>query len=307
MKKLVRVCLAMFGAVLLFQGNGYAQQDPQASMYFFNPQYYNPAYCGSRGSINMAAVGRFQWVGWDGAPMTQFFSINMPFVHNTVGVGLHFFNDNIGSRNNTSIFADFAYHIQLNKKGHKLSFGITGGVDLHQYDFNNLQVFDPTDPTYLNSYFQALPNFGAGIYYYGERHYVGVGIPRLLENDLTANPSLSNQTRHFFVAGGYVFNINSVVQFKPSATIKITPNAPLTFDINANVFLFERFWAGAMYRFHESVGINMAYTINNFLTIGYSYDFPINDMRTNQYGSHEVAIMLDIWTKKRPYLSPRYF
>jgi hypothetical protein len=71
--------------------------------------------------------------------------------------------------------------------------------------------------------------------------------------------------------------------------------------------MFERFNVGLMYRFHESVGVNLGFTIKNFLTIAYAYDFPINDLRTNQFGTHEVALLLDLWSKKRPYLSPRYF
>ncbi len=57
-----------------------AQQDAQASMYFFNPLNYNPAYAGTRGSLNLTAVHRSQWVGWEGAPRTQFLSIHAPIV-----------------------------------------------------------------------------------------------------------------------------------------------------------------------------------------------------------------------------------
>jgi hypothetical protein len=42
-----------------------AQQDEQASLYMQNPLYYNPAYAGSRQSISMVALGRFQWVGFE--------------------------------------------------------------------------------------------------------------------------------------------------------------------------------------------------------------------------------------------------
>ena len=36
-----------------------AQQDAQASMYFFNPLNYNPAYAGTRGSLNLTAVVKY--------------------------------------------------------------------------------------------------------------------------------------------------------------------------------------------------------------------------------------------------------
>lgn len=286
----------------------HAQQDPQSSLYMYNPLYFNPAYAGSRGSFNIAAVGRFQWVGMPGAPMSQFVSIHAPVRAQSIGLGLSVVNDRIGARNNTSIYGNFAFAVRLNKKADRLAFGINGGVDLYQYDFNSLTVTDPTDPIYTTNYFQALPNFGLGIYYYGERHYVGVSAPRILESSIANDPSSTALlARHFFITGGYIFKLGSMVQLKPSALVKITPNAPVTFDINANVFLYERFNVGLMYRFHESVGVNLGFTIKNFLTIGYAYDYPINDLRTNQFGTHEVALMLDIWSKKRPYRSPRYF
>ena len=57
-----------------------AQQDAQSSLYFFNPLNYNPAYAGSRGSLNFTAINRAQWVGWEGAPRTQFLSIHAPII-----------------------------------------------------------------------------------------------------------------------------------------------------------------------------------------------------------------------------------
>lgn len=286
----------------------FAQQDPQSSLYMLNPLYFNPAYAGSRGSFNITALGRFQWVGLDGAPMSQFLSVHAPLRAQSIGLGLTVTNDRIGSRNNTAIYGNFSFAVRLNKKADRLAFGINGGVDLYQYNFNDLNVNDPTDPVYANTYFQARPNFGLGIYYYGERHYFGVSVPRLLEMSIANDPqSQAILARHFYITGGYVFKLNSVLQLKPSALVKLTPNAPVTFDINANLFMFERINLGLMYRFNESVGLNVSYTHKNIFTIAYAYDFPINDLRTNQFGTHEVALMIDLWSKKRPFLSPRYF
>ncbi|NDC92758.1 MAG: type IX secretion system membrane protein PorP/SprF, partial [Flavobacteriales bacterium] len=90
-----------------------AQQDAQASMYFFNPLNYNPAYAGTRGSLNLTAVHRSQWVGWEGAPSTQFLSIHAPIVRKRIGLGVNLSYDNIGSRSNISAMGNFAYHLQL--------------------------------------------------------------------------------------------------------------------------------------------------------------------------------------------------
>ena len=291
---------------------GYAQTEEQSSMYMFNPLLFNPAYAGSRGTIHAVGVARFQWVGIEGAPMSQFVSFDAPVANQNLGLGLHASNDKIGARSRTSVFADISYALRLNKKGHRLGFGMSAGVDWQVYDFNKLHTNDPNDPVYTYYASKVRPNFGAGLYYYGDRFYAGVSIPRLLRNRLGDGGQIGDalQRRHFYVTGGYVFKLSSVVQFKPSALVKISENAPVTFDVNANFLFFNTLWIGPMYRFHESAGLNAAIQIKEFMTFGYAFDFPINGlnaMRTNQKGTHEIMITFDLKTKKKPYLSPRYF
>lgn len=293
---------------LLFSGKIQAQQDEQSSMYMFNPLSFNPAYAGSRGTVNIAGTGRFQWVGMEGAPVTQFASVHAPFRSQSIGLGLTMIHDKIGARERTAVFANFSFGIRVNKKGDRLAFGVSGGVDINQYAFGNLNVNDPTEDIYYNGFFQANPNVGLGMYYYGDRHYIGISSPRLLETRINNNLSGNAlQSRHFFLTGGYVFNLNSAVKFKPSALVKITPNAPLTFDVNASFLFYDRFWVGAMYRFHESIGANFSINITHWFALGYAYDYPINDLRTNQFGTHEVMVCFDFKTRKGNYISPRYF
>ena len=52
-----------------------AQQDPHYTQYMFNTMSINPAYAGSTGSLQALLLYRSQWVGVDGAPETQNFSM----------------------------------------------------------------------------------------------------------------------------------------------------------------------------------------------------------------------------------------
>jgi len=285
-----------------------AQQDEQSSLYSYNALNFNPAYAGSRGTMNVTAIGRFQWVGMSGAPMTQFLSVHAPVANENIGLGLNIVNDIIGARNRTSIYANFAYAIRLNRQNHRLAFGINGGVDIWQMNTSGMVINDPTDPLATN-YTKTVGNFGGGIFYYGQRHYVGFSVPRILENELN-DPNVtgnSRSARHFYVSGGYVFNLNSVVKFRPSTLVKITPNAPLTFDLNASFLLFEKVWVGGMYRFNESAGFNFSWTFGEVFTVGYAFDFAYNDLRFNQFGNHEIMLQLDLKKKRKNYTSPRYF
>ena len=177
------------------------------------------------------------------------------------------------------------------------------------YDFNKVSTNDPVYTYYAS---KVRPNFGAGLYYHGERFYAGVSIPRLLRNRLGDGAQIGQalQRRNLYVTSGYVFKLNSVVDFKPSTLVKITENAPVTFDLNANFLLYNILWIGPSCRFHESAGVNMAIQIKETVTFGYAFDFPINGlnaMRTNQKGTHEIMLSFDLKTKRKPYTSPRYF
>ena len=72
-----------------------AQQDPQYTQYMYNTMSINPAYAGSRGHFSMSAIARTQWVGIDGAPDTQTFSVSAPIGYSGIGLGLNIVNDEL--------------------------------------------------------------------------------------------------------------------------------------------------------------------------------------------------------------------
>jgi type IX secretion system PorP/SprF family membrane protein len=215
--------------------------------------------------------------------------------------------DNIGSRSNVSAMGNFAYHLQLNSKSLRLSFGASAGINSNQYDFNGLIVNDNTDINYLTSNKSVSPNFGAGIYLHSNKGYLGFSLPRLIEKSIDNNTSKSFLQRHYYLTSGYVFNVNSVTDIKPSILIKYTQNAPITVDFNYSMFFYNKIWIGLMYRMHESVGFNSSFLVKEAFTLGYSFDYPINNLRLNNFGSHEILFSFDLRSKNRAFISPRYF
>ena len=236
--KQLKLYLILF--IFAFQTQVNAQQDAQSSLYFFNPLNYNPAYAGSRGSLNVTAVNRAQWVGLEGAPRTQFLSIHAPIMKKHIGVGGNLSYDRIGSRTNFTMMANVSYHLEFKHTDWRLSMGLSGGIQSSQYDFNGLTVIDPTDYNYTTSNQMKAPNFGTGIYAYSKNAYIGFSIPRLIQRSLD---TLSNSylQRHYFLAAGYVYHYNSVLDIKPSVLMKFTANAPVTIDFNLSAHLFKQF------------------------------------------------------------------
>jgi type IX secretion system PorP/SprF family membrane protein len=293
------LCMLSYGAS--------AQQEAQFSSYFFNPLQINPAYAGTRGTFNITSVSRAQYIGWAGAPKTQFLTLHTPVGLKHIGTGLTVNYDKIGARSMVNTNFQFAYHLQLNDNNLRLSMGLSGGFQQDRYNFSGLQVIDPTDPNYLVSNSVTKPNFGCGAYLFNDKFYAGISLPRMIKQSLENKTGNSILQQHVYLSGGTVFNVTSVIAIKPSALIKLTANAPITHDYNLSALFYKQLWIGFMYRAKESVGFNTSFQLNDALMIGYAFDSPINGMRLNQWGSHEIVICIDLRASKKAFISPRYF
>src|SRR6478672_8126774 len=93
-------------ALMLTCYTGFAQQDSQYTQYMYNTINVNPAYAGSRGVMSIFGLHRTQWVGIEGAPETNAFSVNTPINNSNLGIGLSFVNDKIGPTDENNISAD---------------------------------------------------------------------------------------------------------------------------------------------------------------------------------------------------------
>lgn len=300
------------GLVFLFN-TARSQQEAQYSMYMFNPLSVNSAYAGTRDALSVIALYRNQWTGFKGAPKTANLTLHAPVRYTNVSLGLSVVNDQLGTTNTNSFKGDIAYKIKLsqNKRtGNKqfLSFGLKAGVDLFNAQQTKALILDNSDALYANINNRPLFNVGAGIYYYGKRHYLGLSTPKLLENSYDGNSSGKfREVKHYYLMGGIVLPVNSVVQFKPSFVVKAVGNAPLSADINASFLFYERMWVGAMYRLKESCGLNVVFYLNDYLTLGYAYDYTLSKLRNYNAGSHEIMLGFDLNRKQKSFKTSRYF
>lgn len=294
---------------VLIGGSMFSQQDAMYTHYSFNTLGVNPGYAGSRGTTTLTALHRSQWVGFEGAPTTQTFTLHSPVFHNSLGMGLSVINDKIGPTNMTSFYGDIAYRIKLSTDV-RLALGVKGGGNLFQGDLNGLQTKVPDQQlTSISSKF--LPNFGLGAYLSHTNWYVGFSVPKLLKNSITANAngSIGAEQLHYFAIAGFATKLSRTVVLKPTGFLKVTEAAPIEGDITA-MFIFNRkLELGAMYRTGDAVGALIGYNFNSQLRIGYSFDWSMaNTTATYNAGSHEVMLRYDIFTiVKENIHSPRYF
>ena len=199
-----------------------AQQDAQYTHYMYNTININPAYAGSRGALSIFGLHRTQWVGLDGAPVTNSASVNFPIENSNLGVGMSFVNDRIGPTSENLISVDVSYTIKTSET-YKLSFGIKGSANLFDLDVNKLNPETQNDPLLQNFSNKFSPNFGAGVYLHSDKLYLGLSVPNFFEtNRYSDNEIAINKERmNYYIIGGYVFDLSSNLKFKPAFLSKI--------------------------------------------------------------------------------------
>jgi len=285
----------------------YSQQDSQYTQYMYNTPLVNPAYAGSRETITAFLLHRNQWVGLDGAPVTNNFSINMPIGDSNFGVGLNFVNDEIGPVSENEISADLAYFIQISEN-YKLSLGLKGTANLFQLDVNKLRIFDPADPQFQNVDTEFSPNVGAGLYLFSDKTYFGLSIPNFFEsyryND--NNVEITKEKMHFYFIAGHVFTLSPSIDFKPAILSKIVEGAPLQADVTANFLFFDKLTLGAAYRWDASVSALAGFQISDSWFIGYGYDLETTKLANYNSGSHEIFLRYEFFNRSR-VSAPRFF
>lgn len=288
-----------------------AQQDPHYTQYMYNMSVMNPAYAGSKETMSGGVLYRAQWVGLDGAPTTGTFFLHSPVGRN-VGLGLSVISDKIGPVEENNVYADFSYTLNLGGE-HRLAFGLKGGLTMHNIDFETIYPTlpqpTPNDPFFASNPNNTFLNIGTGVFYYTQKYYVAFSVPNMLKSKYLdfSGREYGTDVIHYFLTGGYVFDLNPNLKFKPFAMIKSSVNAPTSIDVSTNFMLYDKFELGATYRLEDSFGAMASFAVTPSLRIGYAYDRVVSDLRTVAPASHEVMILFDLNFPKKVSRSSRYF
>lgn len=295
-------------ALMLTCYTGFAQQDAQYTQYMYNTININPAYAGSRGVMSIFGLHRTQWVGIDGAPVTNAFSINTPINNSNLGIGLSLVNDRIGPTSDNTISADISYTVPMSED-YKLSFGIKASGNMFNLDTDKLRPQDQNDPNLQNFNSKFSPNFGAGVYLHSDKLYFGLSVPNFLqESKYNDNDVAVFQERmNFYAIGGYVFDLSPSIKFKPAFLTKVVTGSPLQVDASANFLFFDKLMLGGAYRWDAAVSALAGFQITDGLFVGYSYDMDTTKLRNYNSGSHEIFLRFELFNKVSKMVSPRFF
>lgn len=286
----------------------YSQQDAQYTQYMYNTINVNPAYAGSRGVMSIFALHRTQWVGLDGAPVTNALSVNAPIENTNLGVGVSFVNDRIGPTVDNTISADLSYTIPTSEV-YKLSFGIKGTANLFSFDKEKLTIQNQADPLLQSLSNNFSPNVGAGVYLHSNKLYLGASVPnffqtkRYNDNDYAVYKERMNT----YLIGGYVFDLSPNLKFKPAFLGKMVQGAPLQLDVSGNFLINDKFVLGAAWRWSAAASLMAGFQVSDGLYIGYGYDLDTTKLAHYNSGSHEIFLRYEFFKRQDRIVSPRFF
>ncbi len=317
MKNFSKLMVAVF---MLISMNNYAQQDAQYTQWMFNKLSLNPGYAIANDHACASALHRSQWVGLEGAPISQSLNVRIPFQGKNIGVGLSINHDQIGPTNSWQFNGIYAYRFNFDND-HKLGVGLQGSLRNYRIKYSEteaLQVGDGSLPTTDES--RMIPNFGVGLYYYTPKYYIGISAPKLLEGDLSFfnnggnNSDFSREEVHGFLMAGVVFDLNSAVKLKPSLLFKYVKDAPFDADIHASLIFYDTFWAGLTYRLGgignsvgESLDMVLQLQLSRAIRLGFAYDFTLSKVRDYSDGTFEVVLDYCLNPGHDRLTNPRFF
>lgn len=271
-----------------------AQQINMFSQYMYNQYSINPAVAGTNDFMPITLSYRQLWTGIDDAPTIKMLSGHTS-ISDDMGVGAKIYSYNTGPSTKTGFEGTYSYQFGITETS-KLSLGLSAQLNQYYLDKSKLTFEDISEPTIsTGSEKVILPDANFGAYFYDKNYYVGVAIQQLFGRKVTLlNSDLEQrQVRHYFLHGGYIYDINDDFSVEPSLLLKFIEAGVFQADINAKVEYKKLVYLGFSYRSQDAV-VAMVGINNNKIQFGYAYDFTLTDINKYSLGTHEIMFTYKI-------------
>jgi type IX secretion system PorP/SprF family membrane protein len=253
----------------------------------------NPAFAGHREVLSTSLFHRSNWLGFEGAPQYQMISAHTPLVNYKVGLGILIGHESYGPVDNTNLFVNYAYRMEL--ASGKLALGMRGGFNFKNTSYQDIDISPrySQDPAFTESYTSFLPNFGIGANYYAKRFFIGASIPTLLleeqKKDGGGGLSFSPEALNYFVTTGFFLGDLKNFKIGPTALVAYRLDAPINWLAN----LYLQVWK---FRLISGYASNKTFVnvfqikANEQLTLGLGNDISMGDLSSVRNLSWEVML-----------------
>jgi type IX secretion system PorP/SprF family membrane protein len=282
-----------------------AQQQSIYTSILTNPVYYNPSWIAVNKEINFNAIYRYQWAGYTGAPRNFNSSVYGTFkkkYKNAAGISIG--NDQAGLLNRTNIYGMYGYQLPITKTWNAylgLQFGFV------QY---SLRAFDAIpydkDDIFLTSNILNANTFDAGFggYITNKKFFFSLSFQQLTRSKINWHNKQGRLTPHNYVFFGYNFPLDKKkkeYELQPSVFFRF--NAPVPFQAEYNLkLMYKKFlWIAGSFRHAKTItNFKEPWKSNSLcflagadvknVTVAYSFDHGLNNIRNYQTGTHEIYL-----------------
>jgi len=302
MKKIIIIILAIsFGLSLK------AQQLNSFSQTVENKYLINPAVAGSDESMPVFLGYKRVWTGIDDAPSSQLMTFHMKISDQLGGIGAKIYNYSTGPVSKSGMNLSYAYHLELNKDM-KLAFGLSAALYQVNLNKSELKVDNPNDDLInYGSEKLIVPDANFGMYLYAENYYFGISSFQLFGRkvDFMNDETNFNQERHYFVNGGYIYEINGDFKIEPSVLIKFIEANVSQWDLYLKTTYKDMVWFGLGYRSDFKFAANdLIISLGvqqDKIKFGYAFDYTLSEIGNFNNGTHEIIFMYMFGDAKTSY------
>lgn len=263
----------LFTLLLLLPFLSVGQQESYYSLYRYNMNVINPAYAGAESANMLSLTSRNQWASMEDAPNTFALAFSSAR-ENNVGLGISIVSDKVFIEQQTFVYADFSYRLQVGGEAN-LYLGIKGGGNFYNADPIGLNTYATNigDPSQV-SLSKFSPNVGAGAYFQSSSVWISASIPRLFNTKRDDSFVITAKDRvHSYLGGGVDFSLTDILLLKPSIMIRKVKGLPTTADLTGIISWQNQFDFGLSIRTNSSMAL-MALVSLGMFDVGYAYETP---------------------------------
>ena len=289
----------------------FAQQQETYTQYIFNKYALNPAFGGTSKCPDIKFGTRLQWIGFEGAPVTSFFSYHTaigykdPRSKNWHGLGIYLVDDKTGFYNSTALYPSYTFHARISHQVvasagffigiRNLTSGISGNSD---------PILAPTTRIIF-------PDLGAGVLVYSPEWFVGLSIKQIYTNTVsTISDKGTTDNLYKFRSRQYYLTLAKWIEahafsfsYTPSVLIKYHESVSPSVDLSIMFHYIEnRFSLGATYRVGDGIAAMLQFNLLKKLSVGYAYEFPLSKISKASRQTHEIILKWDpCWSTSKHF------
>jgi type IX secretion system PorP/SprF family membrane protein len=291
--------------------SSFAQQKSVYSNYMLNEYYYNPAIAGSK-SYHIANAGvRNQWTGFEGAPTTMHINYYGSYKNQMKhGYGVSLVSDKTGLMQQTGVFLNYAYHINLTDKI-KMGLGVKPGYLLYNIKLYDTQLADVGDDLLTGNVLSTSAlDLSSGLNVYSDKFFVRLSMHQMFGNAIKFTDFNGGLSKHFTAIAGYNYSFkkttptskskvdstitkSSFVEnlvLQPSVMINYVNPIPAQVSIMLKATYNEKIWLGLNYKTKDAFGGAVGMLIDSRFSVGYGYDYSFGQLKGYQGGTHEIML-----------------